>query len=38
MRKKPPQPPLTIIGPTAVNPNAPPATLGKTGANLGIAL
>ena len=34
MRKKPPQPPLTIIGPTTVNPHAPPATLGKTGANL----
>ena len=34
MRKKPPQPPLAIIGSTTVNPNAPPATLGKTGANL----
>ena len=34
MRKKTPPPPLTIVGPSTVNPLAPPATLGKAGANL----
>ena len=34
MRKKPPQPPLTIVGSSIANPLAPPATLGKTGAEL----
>ena len=34
MRKKTPPPPLTIVGPSTVNPLAPPATLGKAGAHL----
>ena len=34
MRKKTTPPPLTIVGPTTVTLNAPPATLGKTGASL----
>ena len=34
MRKKPPQPPLTIVGSSIANPLAPPAALGKAGADL----
>ena len=34
MRKKTTPPPLTIVGPTTVTPDAPPATLGQTGAKL----
>ena len=34
MRKNPSKPPLTIVGPTNANPDAPPATLGKAGAHL----
>ena len=34
MRKKTTPPPLTIVGPTTVTQDSPPATLGKTGTDL----